>query len=65
MQLQTLFDEYSRFSFAYPVKDICTATVIKWFFIYIRKLKTWLFSKGIASSRTTPCNPINLIGIMA
>ncbi|XP_047527311.1 uncharacterized protein LOC125064368 [Vanessa atalanta] len=72
----TIIDEYSRFPFAYPCKDMTATTVIKClkdlFFMFgtplyvhsdrgatfmSEQLKQFLYSLGIACSRTTPYNP--------
>ena len=72
----TIIDEYSRFPFVYPCKDMLTDTVIKClsdlFSVfgmpsYVHsdrgpsfmsgKLKSYLHSKGIATSNTTKYNP--------
>jgi hypothetical protein len=72
----TVIDEYSRFPFAFPCRDVSTSTVIecldKLFSLFgtpsyihsdrgasfmSRELTSFLHSKGIATSRTTPYNP--------
>ena len=72
----TIVDEYSRFPFVYPCKDMLTDTVVDslndLFSIFgmpgcvhsdrgpsfmSDKLKTYLHSKGIATSNTTKYNP--------
>lgn len=72
----TVIDRYSRFPFAFPLKDTTSATIKKCFSnlfsvfgipsyvhsnrgtsLISKKMKKWLFLKGIGMSKTTPYNP--------
>lgn len=75
--LLIVVDEFSRFPFAFPCKDISSTTVIKCleslFSVFgppkylhsdrgtsfvSSEVKSYLFSKGIASSHSTPYHPV-------
>ena len=74
--LLTIIDEYSRFPFAFPCRNMTSATVIKCFnqlfslfgmpnFVHndrapdflSAEVKSYLHSKGIATSKTSRYNP--------